>query len=400
MKFSNRIMSMETSPVRKLIPYANQAKAKGKKVYHLNIGQPDIKTPELFFEAVKNFSGDILTYSPSNGIPELIDAMVQYYKNYDIDFSKDEVLIMNGGSEALLFTLMTLLDKGDEIVVPEPFYANYNSMFQVLEINVVPISTKIEDGFHLPSKAEIEKVITPKTKVMLISNPANPTGVTYTKEELDVLAAVAKEKDLFIISDEVYREFVYDGLEYESFASKSKEDVKDRVIIIDSVSKRYSACGARIGAVLSKNKDFMAQLYKLCQARLSVPELEQIGSAALYKTPQSYLEEVNEEYKKRRDIVFDALSKMEGVVCRKPEGAFYYIVKLPVDNSEKFVIWLLEEFDIDGETLMMAPAEGFYATPGRGVNEVRIAYALKAEDLVKSMKILEEALKKYPGRVL
>lgn len=398
MKFSNRIISMETSPVRKLIPYANSAKSKGKKVYHLNIGQPDIKTPELFFEAVKNFSGDILTYSPSNGIPELIDGIIQYYKNYNIEFSKDEVLIMNGGSEALFFTLLSLLDKDDEILVPEPFYANYNSMLQVLEIKVVPIITKIEDGFHLPSKAEIEKIVTSKTKAILISNPANPTGVTYTKDEIDILASIAKEKELFIISDEVYREFVYDGLEFVSFASK--EDVKDKVILIDSVSKRYSACGARVGSVLSKNKEFIAQLFKLCQARLSVAELEQIGSAALYKTPQSYLEEVNTEYKKRRDIVFDALSSMEGVVCRKPEGAFYYIVKLPVDNSEKFIIWLLEEFDIDGETLMMAPADGFYATEGRGINEVRIAYALKEADLLKSMEILRVALKKYPGRIL
>ena len=397
MKYSSRITSVESSPVRKLIPYADRAKEKGKKVYHLNIGQPDIKTPKSFFEAVKNFSGDVLTYSPSNGIPELIEAVIPYYRNYNMEFSKDEILVTNGGSEALLFTLMSLFDKGDEIVIPEPFYANYNTMFKVLEINVIPISTKVEDGFHLPTKAEIEKVITPKTKAILISNPGNPTGTTYTKEEINTLAEVVKENDLFMISDEVYREFVYDGLEYASFGTV--KDIEDRVIIIDSVSKRYSACGSRVGLIVSKNKEFIAQAFKLCEVRLSVAELEQIGAAALYQTPQSYLEEVNQEYKKRRDIVFEALSSMEGVVCRKPEGAFYYMTKLPVDDAEKFVIWLLEEFDIDGETLMMAPANGFYATEGRGIDEVRIAYILNETDLKRSMEILREALKKYPGRI-
>jgi aspartate aminotransferase len=396
MKYSDRITAMESSPIRKLIPYANKAKERGKKVYHLNIGQPDIVTPRQFFDAVKNFNCEILTYSPSNGIPELIEAVIPYYRNYDMEFSKDDILVTNGGSEALLFTLMSLFDKGDDIVVPEPFYANYKSMFQVLDINVVPISTKVEEGFHLPSKAEIEKVITPKTKAILISNPGNPTGTTYTREEINTLASVAKEKDIFIISDEVYREFVYDNLDYASFGTI--KDIEDRVIIIDSISKRYSACGARVGLIVSRNKEFIGHAFKLCEVRLSVAELEQIGAAALYKTPQNYLKEVNAEYKKRRDIVFEALSNMEGVVCRKPEGAFYYMVKLPVDNAEKFVIWLLEEFDIDGETLMMAPADGFYATEGRGIDEVRIAYILNESDLLKSMNILKEGLKKYPGR--
>ncbi|AKA69223.1 pyridoxal phosphate-dependent aminotransferase [Clostridium scatologenes] len=396
MKFSDRITAMECSPIRKLIPYANKAKERGKKVYHLNIGQPDIATPRQFFDAVKNFNCEILTYSPSNGIPELIDAVIPYYKNYDMEFSKDDILVTNGGSEALLFTLMSLFDKGDDIVIPEPFYANYKSMFQVLEINVVPISTKVEEGFHLPSKAEIEKVITPKTKAILISNPGNPTGTAYTREEINTLASVAKEKSIFIISDEVYREFVYDNLDYASFGTI--KDIEDKVIIIDSISKRYSACGARVGLIVSRNKEFMKNAFKLCEVRLSVAELEQIGAAALYKTPQNYLKEVNEEYKNRRDIVFEALSNMKGVVCRKPEGAFYYMVKLPVDNAEKFVIWLLEEFDIDGETLMMAPADGFYETEGRGIDEVRIAYILNESDLLKSMNILKEGLKKYPGR--
>ncbi|AKN30042.1 aspartate aminotransferase [Clostridium carboxidivorans P7] len=396
MKFSDRITAMECSPIRKLIPYANKAKEKGKKVYHLNIGQPDIATPRQFFDAVKNFNCEILTYSPSNGIPELIDAVIPYYRNYGMEFSKDDILVTNGGSEALLFTLMSLFDKGDDIVIPEPFYANYKSMFQVLEINVVPISTKVEEGFHLPSKAEIEKIITPKTKAILISNPGNPTGTAYTREEINTLASVAKEKGIFIISDEVYREFVYDNLDYASFGTI--KDIEDNVIIIDSISKRYSACGARVGLIVSRNKEFMTNAFKLCEVRLSVAELEQIGAAALYKTPQNYLKEVNEEYKKRRDIVFEALSSMEGVVCRKPEGAFYYMVKLPVDNAEKFVIWLLEEFDVDGETLMMAPADGFYETEGRGIDEVRIAYILNESDLLKSMNILKEGLKKYPGR--
>lgn len=398
MNYSSRITSVESSPVRKLIPVADKAKAKGKKVYHLNIGQPDIKTPKAFFEAVRNFSGDILTYSPSNGIPEMIDAVIPYYRNYNMELSREDILVTNGGSEALLFTLMSLFDKGDDIVVPEPFYANYYTMFKVLEINVVPISTRVEDGFHLPSKSEIEKIITEKTKAILISNPGNPTGTAYTREEMNTIAAIAKEKNLFIISDEVYREFVYDDLDYASFGTI--KEIEDKVIIIDSVSKRYSACGARVGLIVSKNKEFIAQAFKLCEVRLSVAELEQVGAAALYKTPQSYLEEVNQEYKKRRDIVFEALSSMEGVVCRKPEGAFYYMAKLPVDDAEKFVIWLLEEFDINGETLMMAPANGFYATEGRGVDEVRIAYILNETDLSKAMEILKEALKKYPGRVI
>lgn len=398
MNYSSRITSVESSPVRKLIPVADKAKAKGKKVYHLNIGQPDIKTPKAFFEAVRNFSGDILTYSPSNGIPEMIDAVIPYYRNYNMELSREDILVTNGGSEALLFTLMSLFDKGDDIVVPEPFYANYYTMFKVLEINVVPISTRVEDGFHLPPKSEIEKIITEKTKAILISNPGNPTGTAYTREEMNAIAAIAKEKNLFIISDEVYREFVYDDLDYASFGTI--KEMEDKVIIIDSVSKRYSACGARVGLIVSKNKEFIAQAFKLCEVRLSVAELEQVGAAALYKTPQSYLEEVNQEYKKRRDIVFEALSSMEGVVCRKPEGAFYYMAKLPVDDAEKFVIWLLEEFDINGETLMMAPANGFYATEGRGVDEVRIAYILNETDLLKAMEILKEALKKYPGRVI
>lgn len=398
MKFSERIMAMESSPIRKLIPYANRAKEKGNKVYHLNIGQPDIVTPKTFFEAVKNFKGDVLTYSPSNGIPELIEAVRAYYKNYNMEYSKDDILITNGGSEALLFTLMSLFDKGDDILVPEPFYANYYSMFQVLEINVIPISTRVEDGFHLPSKEEIQKVITPKTKAMLISNPGNPTGVTYTREELDILASVAKENDIFVIADEVYREFVYDGFDYASFGTI--KDIEDRVIIIDSISKRYSACGARVGSITSKNKEFIERAFKLCEVRLSVAELEQIGAAALYKTPQSYLEEVNEEYKKRRNIIFEELSNMEGVVCRKPEGAFYYMVKLPVDNAESFVMWMLDQFDLDGDTLMMAPANGFYATEGRGIDEVRIAYILNETDLRRSMEILRAALKEYPGRTI
>jgi aspartate aminotransferase len=396
MNFSKRVLSMETSPVRKLIPHANKAKALGKKVYHLNIGQPDIKTPELFYSAIRNYNEEVLSYAPSEGIKELIDALINYYKEYDMSFNKEEILITNGGSEALLFTLMALFDVGDEILIPEPFYANYNSMLQILEIKVSPIKTKVEDGFHLPEKEVIEKCISEKTKAILISNPGNPTGTTYTKQEIDLLAQIAKEKDLFIISDEVYREFVYDKREYVSFGSI--EAVKDRVVLIDSISKRYSACGARIGSILSKNKEFIAQVYKLCQARLSVPTLEQVGAAALYSTPKTYLQDVNREYEKRRDVIYEALSNIKGVVCRKPEGAFYCIVKLPVDDSEKFIIWLLQEFDVDGETLMMASANGFYGTKNLGVDEVRISYCLNEGDLKKAMNILQLALIKYPGR--
>ncbi len=396
-RFSDRIRSMNESPIRKLVPIAAAAKAKGKKVYHLNIGQPDIVTPPSFLQSIRDFSQDVIAYATSPGDPKLIEAIIDYYKGYDMHFEPDEVLITNGGSEALMFAMMALCDPGDEVLVPEPFYANYNAFSRCINVNVVPITTKAEEGFHLPSEADIESRITPKTKAIVLSNPGNPTGVIYSREEMDMLSRIVRKHDMSIVADEVYREFVYDGLKYTSFGNLP--EIADRVIIVDSVSKRYSACGARIGSLASKNKDFSKQVLKLCQGRLCVPTLEQVGATALYGTPTSYLDDVNKEYQTRRNTLYKALQDMPGVICEEPKGAFYVVIKMPVDDAEKFAVWMLEHFDVDGETTMVAPAEGFYATPGLGRNEARLAYVLKNEDLAKAMEILKAGLEAYPGRV-
>lgn len=396
MNLSKRVKGMQQSPIRKLVPIAEKAKKNGKKVYHLNIGQPDIETPSEFFNAVKNFDEKVLKYSFSQGIPELIDALIKYYKRYDMNFENDEILITNGGSEALLFSLIAVADHGDEILIPEPFYTNYNGFSSAVGVNVVPMTTKATEGFHLPEKKSIEKLISPKTKAILLSNPGNPTGVVYTPDEIQMIADIAKEYNLFVIADEVYREFVYDDLEYTSFGNI--DEISDRVIIVDSISKRYSACGARIGSIASKNKELIKQILKLCQGRLCVPTLEQIGAVELYSVPQDYFNTVHDEYQKRRDIVYSALKEIPGVICEKPTGAFYVIAKLPVVDAEEFVIWLLKEFDIDNETVMLAPAEGFYATDGLGKDEVRLAYILNEDDLRKAMNILKVAIKKYPNK--
>jgi aspartate aminotransferase len=384
---------MQSSPIRKLVPYATAAKEKGIKVYHLNIGQPDIKTPKGFFDAVNTFNSDVLEYAVSQGLPELIDAMIDYYATYDMNFEKDEILITNGGSEALLFSMMAICDPGDNILVPEPFYTNYNGFSSCVNVFVKPITTHPENGFHLPNKEEICSKIDKNTKAILISNPGNPTGTVYTKEEVHMLADIAKENNLWIIADEVYREFVYDNLDYISFGNI--EEIKDRVIIVDSVSKRYSACGARIGSLACKNKEFIAQVLKLCQGRLCVSTLDQIGSIELYKTPNTYFKKVNEEYEKRRDVLYSELMEVEGVICKKPTGAFYILAKLPIENAEDFVIWMLNEFDVDGETVMTCPAEGFYGTEGLGKSEIRLAYILNEHDLKKAANILKEGLEKY-----
>lgn len=393
MRYSERITTMQSSPIRKLAPIASSAKAKGIKIYHLNIGQPDIKTPKVFFEAVKNFNNEVLEYAVSPGLPELISSLQQYYTTYNMDFESDEILVTNGGSEALLFALMATCNPKDNILVPEPFYSNYNGFSQSINVNITPITTKAEEGFHLPSKEKIQSLITSKTKAILISNPGNPTGTVYTKKELYMISEIAKENDLWIISDEVYREFVYDGLEYTSFGNI--KEVEDRVIIIDSVSKRYSACGARIGSIASKDKTLIAEILKLCQGRLCVSTLDQVGSVELYNTPSSYFTEVNNEYKNRRDVLYNELIKVKGVICKKPAGAFYIVAKLPIENAEDFVIWMLTDFNKDGETVMACPAEDFYATPGLGRDEIRLAYVLKEDDLHKAAIILKEGLEKY-----
>lgn len=393
MKLSQRIKGMQESPVRKLVPIATKVKEQGKKVYHLNIGQPDIKTPKVFMEAINNYDTSVIKYSFSQGEPVLISAIQKYFMRDDIHFDKDEILITNGGSEALTFITIAICDPGDEILVPEPFYTNYNGFTSAVNVKIKPITTKAENGFHLPSKEDIVKLITPKTKAILFSNPGNPTGAILSKEELHMVAEIAIEHNIYVISDEVYRGFAFDGL--EGISMGSIKEASDHIIVTESVSKRYSACGARIGAIASKNKPLMKNILKLCQARLCVATLEQIGAAALYDLPDSYTEEIKQEYQTRRDIVYNTLQKIPGVVCEKPTGAFYVVVKLPVENAEDFVIWMLEEFDLDGETIMLAPAEGFYATKGLGIDEVRIAYVLNAQDMERAMYILEKGLEKY-----
>ena len=393
MKFSKRLSSMQESPIRKLAPFATAAKAEGVEVYHLNIGQPDIITPVGFFDAVENFDNKVLEYAGSQGIPELIEAIRKYYTTYNMEFAPEDIIITNGGSEALLFTFMAVCDPGDNILVPEPFYTNYNGFAQCLNVEVKSVTTFAENGFHLPSKEEILAKIDDKTSAILIVNPGNPTGCVYTKEEVQMIADIAKEKDLWIIADEVYREFVYEGLEYTSFGNI--KEVEDRVVIIDSVSKRYSACGARIGSITCKNKKLMAEVMKVCQGRLCVATLEQLGAAALYDTPKSYFKEVNDEYRKRRDVLYEELMKAKGVICEKPMGAFYIVAKLPVENAEDFVAWTLKKFRRNNETVMCTPAEGFYSTPGLGRNEVRLAYVLKEERLRRAGKLLREALEEY-----
>ncbi|WP_213818591.1 pyridoxal phosphate-dependent aminotransferase [Garciella nitratireducens] len=396
MKVSNRVWNIEASPMRKLNPIVRELIQQGIKVYQLNIGQPDIKTPNAFLNAIQDFSDEIISYTPSEGIPELIKSIQNYYKMYNIHFNEDEILVTNGGSEALLYAFMGVCDIGDQVLIPEPFYSNYNTFAKLAGAEIVAIPTKIEDDFALPSFEKLDALINKKVKAILLTHPGNPTGKVYNQEEMQRIAKLALKHDLFIIADEVYREFVYDGISYNSFASR--EEIKDRVIIIDSVSKRYSACGARIGCISSKNKQLMKQLLKVCQSRLSVPILEQIGATALFSTPKEYFYEIIEIYRKRRDIVYQSLKQMEGVICGKPQGAFYIIAKLPIDDCDTFAKWMLEKFRINNETLLLAPAKSFYSTQGMGNDEMRIAYILEEESLKRAMYILQEALKKYPGR--
>lgn len=396
MKLSARVQSLTSSPIRKLSPYADAAKAAGKKVYHLNIGQPDIKTPAQFMDSIRAYQAPVIAYSNSKGEMFLLKAIQEYYAEKGMNFAIDDIFITNGGSEALIMAVMALCDPDDEIMVFEPFYANYTTFCKEFGAKINAVPTSVTNGYHLPSQEEIEKHITPKTKAILLTNPGNPTGVVYTQEEQNMISRLVRKYDLALIADEVYREFVYDG-EYRSFGTMPK--LENNLIIIDSVSKRYSACGARIGCIISKNQELSKQIIKCCQARLCSPILEQVGAAALYTTPASYLEDVNKEYKKRRDSIVAALSKLPGVMASDPKGAFYIMVSLPVDDAEKFAIWTLENFAIDNETVMFAPGNGFYETPGSGVNEARLAYVLKSEDLERAIYILGEALKAYPGRV-
>ena len=389
---------MPESPIRKLVPFAEKAKKEGKKVYHLNIGQPDIRTPEVALEAIHNFSDKVVEYSHSAGFESYRIGLAKYYQNLGIDIVHEDLMVTTGGSEALLFALNSCLDAGDEIIIPEPFYANYNGFSISSGVTVKPITTSINDGFTLPLIEEFEKLITPNTKAILICNPGNPTGYLYSKEELERLRDVVVKHDLFLISDEVYREFVYDGNDHHSVLSI--EGLDQNTIVIDSTSKRYSMCGIRVGCIVSKNKTVISTALKFAQARLSPPTFGQIAGEAALKTESSYFEKVSAEYVSRRDVLIEGLNAIEGVICPKPKGAFYAIAQLPVDDADKFAQWLLEDFDLDGETIMVAPASGFYSTPNIGINQVRIAYVLNKESLQTSIKILEAALKVYPGSVL
>ena len=388
---------MPESPIRKLVPYAEQAKKDGKKVYHLNIGQPDIETPQVALDAVKNFSKQVVEYSHSAGFESYRKGLASYYQLLNINISYDELMITTGGSEALLFALNSCLDSGDEVIIPEPFYANYNGFSASAGIKVKPISTSINNGFALPPIEEFEKLITNKTKAILICNPGNPTGYLYSLEELETLRDLVKKYDLFLFADEVYREFAYDGNSHISVLNL--DGLEDNAVVIDSTSKRYSMCGIRVGCIVSKNKDVINTALKFAQARLSPPTFGQVAGEAALSTPKSYFDDVIKEYVSRRDLLVDGLNQIPGVLCPKPKGAFYAIAELPVDNAEKFAQWLLEEFDYNNETLMVAPAAGFYSTDGEGYNQVRIAYVLNLDSLKKAIKCLEEALKLYPGRI-
>lgn len=387
---------MPESPIRKLVPYAEIARNKGNKVYHLNIGQPDIKTPEVAINAVKNTDIKILEYSHSAGFESYRKKLSQYYINHGLPVSTEDIIITTGGSEALMFAMESIMDADDEIIIPEPFYANYNGFATASDIKVVPVISTIETGFALPPVADFEKLITPRTKAILICNPGNPTGYLYTQEEIMQLAALVKKHDLFLIADEVYREFTYDGDKH--YSVMNIPGLEQHAIMIDSVSKRYSMCGARIGCIVSKNKELMSTAMKFAQARLSPPTFAQIASEAALDTPQSYFDEVIKEYKDRRDTLITELNKIEGIKITSPKGAFYCIAQLPIDNADDFAQWLLESYDLNGETVMVAPAAGFYSTPGVGMNQIRIAYVLKREDLVRSVQILKEALKTYQNR--
>jgi aspartate aminotransferase len=397
-KVSLKGQHMPSSPIRKLVPFAEKAKQNGKKIYHLNIGQPDIETPATMMNAIRDFAATtrVVEYSHSAGLESYRRKLASYYNSFGIDINYTDILVTTGGSEAIEIAMMTCLNQGDEVIIPEPFYANYNGFSTQADIVVKPVRSYIENGFALPPISEFEKVITPKTKAIMICNPSNPTGYLYSNEELELLKQLVLKYDLFLFSDEVYKEFCYDERSYCSVMHL--KGIENNVVLLDSISKRYSACGARVGCMISRNKEVMETALKFAQARLSPPTFGQVGAEAAIDTPKSYFEAVKNEYSERRDYVIDALNKMDGVFCPKPSGAFYCIARLPIDNSDNFCQWLLEHFEYKGQTVMLAPATGFYSTPGAGEDEVRIAYVLNKESLKNAMACLDEALKVYPGR--
>jgi len=393
MLLSERAVEIQASPIRKLMPYANAAKKKGIKVYHLNIGQPDIETPEIMMNAYRNFGEKVVAYGPSQGLDEYRQSLVKYFKKIDIPLNENDICITVAGSEAVLFAMYVTCNPGDEIVVPEPFYTNYNSFATMADVKLIPLTTYAETGFALPERSKIEEKITPKTKAIMLCNPGNPTGAVYTRKEMEMLGDIARKHNLYLISDEVYREFVYEGEKCTSVLEL--KGCEELAIVCDSVSKRYSACGARVGCIVSRNKALMEAVLKFAQARLCPPTVDQVAATACENLPDSYLPNIMKEYGKRRDFVFNELQKIDGIICIKPRGAFYIIAKLPIENAEDFIIWLLEHYHVNNETIMLAPAEGFYATPGLGRNELRIAYILNENDLKKAMNVFVTGLAEY-----
>lgn len=393
---SQRADEVQASPIRRLVPLANQAKAKGIHVYHLNIGQPDVETPRIYFDAINNANIKVLEYGESGGMPEFRQALVPYYAQFGVDVSADEILITTGGSEALLFCLLTCCNPGDEVLAPEPFYTNYNSFATMAGVKVVPIPGSADDGFRLPSEEVLESLIDERTKAIMFSNPGNPTGVVYTREELQRLANIAKKHHLYLFADEVYREFIYDGSEFTSILTI--EGIEENAIICDSISKRFSACGARIGNLVTHNKAVLAAALKFGMARLCPPTLEQIGAIAALSEPESYYVQVREEYHRRRDIIYSGILAIPGAHTYLPKGAFYTIAKLPVDDANSFASFMLTDFSYEGATVMVAPADGFYATPGAGKDEVRLAYVLNVDDLEKAMLVLKKGIEAYQSR--
>lgn len=393
MKLTKRVNEMQFSPIRRFNPMGKKAEAEGKKVYHLNIGQPDVETPECFMEAIRNYDSKVIAYAESQGIEPLRSAIVDYMKMYGMDYENEDIIVTMGGSEALTMTFLTILNPGEEVLVPEPFYTNYHTFAKCASGEVAPITTKVEDGYHYADRELIESSITDKTRAIVCLNPGNPTGNVLTMDEMKLICEIAKEHDLWILSDEVYREFAYDGREVTSFGMM--KEYEDRIIIIDSVSKRFSACGARVGCAISKNKEFMDGMLKIAQGRLCIPTIDQVGATELFKLPKEYYAEVKAEYVGRRDAAYQELMKIPGVVCQKPGGAFYMTAKLPVDNVEDFLVYLLTEFEDKGETVMFAPAEGFYATPGLGKDEMRIAYVLNQTDMRRAVELIRLGLEAY-----
>ena len=393
MKISNRGVEIQESPIRKLKPFADQAKERGIHVYFINIGQPDIPTPQPVWDELKQFDEEVLSYGPAQGFLDLRQAIADYFGSYDIELNSENVVITVGGSEAIHFAFSVVSDPGGEIIIPEPFYTNYNGFAACAGVNIVPLTLNVEDGFRLPSIETIAKKISPKTRAILLNSPSNPTGTVYTPEELERVVALALKHDLFIIADEVYKEFVYDGATHKSILEY--EEIMDRAIVVDSISKRFSCCGARIGSLITRNEQVYQSVLKFAQARLCPPTIEQRMALAAYRMGRSYFDPVQKEYQRRRDVLYEGLKDIPGIVIRKPQGAFYYIIRLPIEDSEHFVRWMLTDFHLDNETVMVAPAQGFYSTPGKGTDEVRIAYVLKEEDLDRAITVFRAGLQEY-----